>query len=144
MAKKKAPKTKKAAKVAKKMAVKKPRPKAQTLIGMEDSAIQPLEDVAEQYADIRDQRILLNKEESDLKATTIKLMRKLGKTIYRRNGVLIQIVDGDVSVKVKIAKPKDEDDVTVDLPEADVPADEQAVEQASDADMPPDPESPPF
>src|SRR6185436_18740011 len=128
MAKKK---TKRASKPkAKKVAARKPgRPKAIVLPGMEDAVIQPLEDIAEAYADIRDQRMLLSQEEADLKATAIKVMRKHGKTIYRRNGITIQIIDGEVAVKVRVAKPKD-----IDAVDLTVGADTEAVEQVSDAD----------
>jgi hypothetical protein len=42
---------------------------------MEDARIQQLDSVASEYADIRDRRIELNKEEHTLKATALSLMR---------------------------------------------------------------------
>lgn len=77
---------------------------------MEDSAIRPLEDVAAAYAEIRDQRIDLNREESSLKQTAIKLMHRYGKTIYKRDGITIRLVEGDEDVKVTVKAPGDPDE----------------------------------
>lgn len=87
----------------------KPRPRNQDLPGMEDRAIKPLEDVAASYADVRDRRIELNKEEADLKATALKLMKKYDKTIYRHDGIEIRIVPGEDDVKVRV-KPEGQDE----------------------------------
>lgn len=65
------------------------KPRAQNLPGMDDRAIKPLEDIAASYAEVRDERIELNKREVELKATALKLMRKYDKTIYHRDGVTI-------------------------------------------------------
>jgi hypothetical protein len=86
----------------------KPRPKQQDLPGTEDRAIKPLEEIAAAYADVRDRRMLLNQEEHDLKISALKLMHKYEKTIYRRNGIEIRIVESDEDVKVKVSKPGDE------------------------------------
>lgn len=85
------------------------RPRQQDLPGTEDRAIQPLEDIAASYADVRDRRIELNREEGELKAHALKLMHKFGKTIYRRDGIEIRIVPGEDDVKVRIKKPGDDD-----------------------------------
>lgn len=76
---------------------------------MQDRAIKPLEDLAASYADVRDRRMELNKEEHELKAHTLKLMKKYEKTIYRHDGIEIRIVPGEEDVKVKVKKPGDED-----------------------------------
>jgi hypothetical protein len=89
---------------------KRGRPRNQDLPGMEDRSIKPLDDVAAAYADVRDQRIALNKEEADLKAQALKLMAKYEKTIYRHDGITITVVDGEPDVKVKIKKPGDDAD----------------------------------
>lgn len=83
-------------------------PRTASLPGLEDHAIKPLDDVAAQYADIRDQRMVLTKDESALKEQTRKLMAKYSKTIYRHNGIEIRIVAGEDDVKVKIKKPVEE------------------------------------
>lgn len=97
------------------MAKKKPtdrpkRPRQVDLPGTEDRAIKPLEDIAESYADVRDRRMALNKEEAELKTHALKLMHKYDKTIYRHDGIEIRIVDGEEDVKVKVKKATDEDD----------------------------------
>jgi hypothetical protein len=98
------------------------RPRQQDLPGTEDRAIKPLEDVAAAYADVRDRRMVLNKEEHELKVHALKLMHKYGKTIYRRDGIEIRIVESDEDVKVKILKPGDDesthegDDEAIDEP----------------------------
>jgi hypothetical protein len=83
--------------------------KSQDLPGMEDRGIPELEEVAVAYADIRDRRIALNREESELKKTTLTLMKKYDKTIYIRGEVDIRVTEGEPDVKVKVKKPKDVD-----------------------------------
>jgi hypothetical protein len=82
--------------------------KSQDLPGMEDRGIPELEEVAVAYADIRDRRIELNREESDLKKNTLALMKKYDKTIYIRGEVDIRVTEGEPDVKVRVKKPKDE------------------------------------
>jgi hypothetical protein len=67
-------------------------------------AIKPLEDVAVAYADIRDRRMALNREEADLKEKALALMHKHGKTVYRRDGVEITIEPTDEVLKVRVKK----------------------------------------
>jgi len=81
------------------------RLKAQALPGMEDHAIRPLEAIATKYADIRDRRMELTRDEHTLKANALVLMKKYGKTHYAHAGVVIDVVQGDETVKVKIQKP---------------------------------------
>ena len=80
------------------------------LPGMEDHAIEPLEDIAAEYAGIRDQRMELGRQEHILKANALKLMKKYSKTIYKHGGVTIQVVEGEPDVKVKVKKPGEDDD----------------------------------
>jgi hypothetical protein len=84
--------------------------KQKALPGMEDHAIKPLENIAAEYAEIRDKRMELTREEHDLKANALKLMKKYGKTLYKHGGVTIQVVEGEPDVKVKIKKPGDEEE----------------------------------
>ena len=86
------------------------RPRQADLPGTEDRAIKPLEDIAAAYADVRDRRIELNKEEAELKAHALKLMHKFDKTIYRRHGVEIRLIEGEEDVKVKVKKPGEAED----------------------------------
>lgn len=75
---------------------------------MEDRAIKPLEDAAEEYAEIRDERIKLNAQEVKLKKRVRDLMHKHNKTAYRYGGVVIELEppDGEEKVTVRISKPK--------------------------------------
>jgi hypothetical protein len=79
------------------------------LPGMEDRSIHELDDVAEQYAEIRDQRMELTEREHTLKGLTLKLMKKHGKTIYRHDGIEITVVPGEDDVKVRVKKAEDHD-----------------------------------
>jgi hypothetical protein len=101
------------------------RPRQADLPGTEDRLLQPLEDIAAAYADVRDRRIDLNREEADLKASALELMHRFQKTIYKRDGIEIRLVAGEEDVKVKVRKATDdgadgddEDDGTVAIAEA--------------------------
>lgn len=89
---------------------KKPKPTA--LPGMEDHAIPELENLAHDYADIRDRRMELTDQEHTLKINAVRLMHKHGKTIYQHDGVTITLVQGDEDVKVRVKKTADDDDDT--------------------------------
>lgn len=92
-----------------------PKPRSQDLPGLENRAIKPLEQIAAAYAQVRDQRMELNKEEASLKLQALKLMKKFDKVIYKHDGIEIRVVPGEETVKVKISKTDDEDaDATVD------------------------------
>ena len=81
------------------------------LPGMEDHTIRPLEQGAQHYADIRDKRIELNKEESELKTSLLKLMKEHHKTLYRHGGVTIRVIAGEEDVKVKVAPLEEPDEL---------------------------------
>jgi|SRR6185295_8380343 len=83
------------------------RPRQPDLI--EDRAIKPLEVVAADYADLRDRRMELNKEEAELKTKVLGLMKKFNKTVYKRDGIEIRIVNGEEGVKVRVKKPGEEE-----------------------------------
>jgi phosphate starvation-inducible protein PhoH len=87
------------------------RPKLQALPGLEDHAIKPLEDAAELYAEIRDQRMELTQREHELKINALKLMHQYKKTIYRHNGVEITLVHGEDDVRVRVKKAGNDDEV---------------------------------
>jgi len=87
----------------------KPRPRQADLPGTEDRAIKPLEDAAATYADIRDQRMELNQQESQLKQSLIRLMKRYGKTHYKRDGVEIDLVTEAETVRVRVKKQSDGD-----------------------------------
>lgn len=95
---------------------KRKRPRPAALPGMEDHGIQPLDDVAQRYAEIRDERMELTKEEIELKAQARKLMHKYEKNIYRHNGIEIRLVQGEEDVKVKVRKVEDAADSSEPAP----------------------------
>jgi len=77
---------------------------------MEDRTIKPLDDVAEAYAEIRDQRMELTEREHALKVQALKLMKKYDKTIYRHDTIEITVVPGEEDVKVRVKRDKPEED----------------------------------
>ena len=93
-----------AKKEAKKSKSKVVRPKQQRLPGTEDAKIDALEDAAEEYARIRDERVALSAEEVELKGKLLDLMKANKKENYVRDGIEIHIVHEEETVKVKIKK----------------------------------------
>jgi len=93
------------------MPTNKKRPRPAPLPGMENSRIQALDDVAADYADIRDQRMELSTREHDLKVKALKLMHKHGKTIYKHDGIEINVVPGEEDVKVRVKKAADDAEI---------------------------------
>lgn len=83
-------------------------PKDVILKGMEDARIAALENVAHEYADIRDRRMELNTDEANLKKRALKLMKKHGKTVYKRAGLEIRVVPGEENLKVRVKAEKSE------------------------------------
>ena len=79
------------------------------LPGMEDREIKALQEAAIHYAKIRDKRQKLTAEEVELKADVLKLMHKHKREHYEYNGVSIDIVMEEETVKVKIRKVKDDE-----------------------------------
>jgi hypothetical protein len=77
---------------------------------MDDAKIAPLHEAATKYAGIRDRRQLLTTEEVECKSDLLKLMKKHEKTHYEHDGVVVDLVVEEETVKVKIKKPKDDDD----------------------------------
>lgn len=94
---------------------KKPRvrsPKAADLPGMENRDIPELEELASEYVDIRDERIALNRRESELKKKLRAAMKQHNRVRYANDGVEIELIPpaGEDDVKVKVKKPKHVDD----------------------------------
>jgi len=83
------------------------RPRQQRIPGTQDARIDALEEIAEDYAAIRDKRQLLTTQEVDLKGKVLDLMKANNKEHYRRNGVEITIVHEEESVKVRVKKADD-------------------------------------
>jgi hypothetical protein len=97
---------KKSAKKKQSVETKTKKPAQSRLPGMEDAAIEELESLAEQYADVRDNRIALSKREGEMQDDLAALLRKHKKTEYHHLDVHIWIVAVDEKVKVKIGELK--------------------------------------
>lgn len=93
-----------------------PRPRSQPLPGMENRTIRELDELAHQYAEKRDARMDVGREEKALKVSIVALMHKHQKTHYRHNGLEITLLpkDEDVKVKVKAADEDEADDAAID------------------------------
>ena len=83
------------------------RGKTTRLPGMEDAEIEELEDAAREYANVRDDRISLTREESSMKETLLGLMKKHKKEKYVHDGVEVKLVHEEETVKVRIIKDKE-------------------------------------
>ena len=80
------------------------RAKAQALPGMEDRKIAPLEALAADVAAIREQRADLAAQELGLRRKALAVLKQLGKTVYRRDGIEMEIVHGEDAIKLKVVK----------------------------------------
>jgi len=83
--------------------------KQQRLPGTEGK-IADLQDAAEKYAGIRDERQELTKQEVDLKGKLLGLMKRHKLTEYKYGGVEINVIVEEETVKVRIAKQKEGDE----------------------------------
>jgi hypothetical protein len=81
--------------------------KTERLPGMQDPAIEELEDCAREYANTRDDRMLLLGKEVELKEDLLNLMKKHKKTVYLHDGVEIKIVHEKEAIKVKVKRDDD-------------------------------------
>ena len=80
------------------------KPKQARLPQMDDAKIEELEFAAEQYAEIRDQRLALTPQEKKLKDDLLAAMKRNKKETYVRDGIEIRVVHEQETVKVKIKK----------------------------------------
>jgi CRISPR/Cas system-associated exonuclease Cas4 (RecB family) len=88
--------------------VKEPKkPKQNRLPGMEDAKIDELHSLAEDYVDIRDRRMDLNKQETPLKQQLLAAMHAQNKTHYRHNGLIIDVVHENEKVRVKLTREEE-------------------------------------
>jgi hypothetical protein len=86
-------------------------PRQQQLPEMEDRKIEVLEDIALQYAEVRDQRMSLSSQEIELKGKLLDLMKAQKREKYHRGNIDIRIVHEKENIKVKVkAGSEDEDE----------------------------------
>jgi len=78
------------------------------LPGMEDREITELQELALEYAEARDKRMAIGIEEVELKKKLLSMMKRHHKKSYSYNGVEIEVVTEEETVKVRVRK-KDEE-----------------------------------
>ena len=125
---------------SKKEVVIKAKPKQQDLPGMEDRALEPLENLAEKYVDVRDQRMELTRRESQMSADLLAMMHKYEKVEYHHGEVHIWVKVTEEKVRVKLgeipAKATDfEPDVDEDTPTNGVAVSTQGQDAAVEGDF---------
>jgi hypothetical protein len=84
------------------------KPRQARLPEMEDEKLDELEGLAEEYAQIRDERMALTPQEKKLKDDLLAAMKKNGKQRYFRDGIEIKIVHEQESVKVRVKRTEEE------------------------------------
>jgi hypothetical protein len=96
---------------AKQKAVQKNRiPRQSQLPGIEDQKIVAIENAALDYAEVRDARQGLTRQEVDLKKRLLDLMHAKELTTYKRNGISVAVVLEEETVKVRVKLEEDLDD----------------------------------
>lgn len=94
-------------KKAKKSAVKKIA-RQKSLPGMSDRKVAAIENLALDYAEIRDQRMELSKQEVELKTKLIDLMHAQKRKTYQRGNINIELVVEAEKIKVRVKSVEDE------------------------------------
>jgi len=89
-------------------AVKRRIPRQDALPGIGDEKITAIENAALDYAELRDQRQELTKQEVELKGKLIDLMHAKKLTEYKRNGISVKLVVEEESVKVRVKEEGEE------------------------------------
>src|ERR1700733_10842221 len=87
----------------KQVAIKR-KPRQGPLPGMEDMGIKELEKLAEYYADVRDQRMELTRQESQMSTDLLAMMKKHKKTEYHHGEVHIWVKVTEEKIKVKLGE----------------------------------------
>jgi hypothetical protein len=93
-------------------ATDKPKParmKQADLPTMENREIPEIEQAADAYREVRDDRCELSKQESTAKARLIEVMKKYKRTLYSYNGLMVDLTTVD-NVKVRSDKKNDDEE----------------------------------
>ena len=80
------------------------QPRSQALPGLADRAVAPLEELAADIADVREQRAALARKEDDLNAKALTVMRQLGKTAYHRDGIDMKVIHGSEKLRINVKR----------------------------------------
>lgn len=83
--------------------------KQSRLPGTEDHRIKKLEDLAEEYVSVRDERQSALRSEIEIKGKLLAEMHGLGKARYETEDIFIEIKSQDEKLKVKLKKSRDEE-----------------------------------
>lgn len=83
------------------------KPKDQILPSMEDMAIPEIETLGHRYAEQRDARMEMLKDELGTKELLMGVMKKHGKDLYKRGDLEVRLVQSEETVKVKIKSGRD-------------------------------------
>ena len=78
-------------------------PRQKSLPGMGDAKIAAIENLAFDYAEIRDERQALTSREVELKTKLIEAMHKAGKTEYKRGNISVSLTVEKEKIKVKVS-----------------------------------------
>jgi hypothetical protein len=78
-------------------------PRQKRLPSMDDPEIEGLHALAEDYAELRDQRMAVGKQEVELKGKLLDLMKAHKKEHYHHDGIDVTVVHEKEKVKVKVA-----------------------------------------
>jgi hypothetical protein len=84
-------------------------PRQQPLTGMEDAKIDALEEIALDYADVRDKRMALGNKEQEFKGQLLALMKAQKREHYQRGTITIDIVHEKENLKVKVKAATDDE-----------------------------------
>lgn len=86
---------------------KRGRVKQERLPGMEEPTIPDVEQAAEEYREIRDQRMKLQKDEGEAHDKLVQNMHKHGRTVYEFDGYKVELVTTE---KARVRREKDDTD----------------------------------
>jgi hypothetical protein len=90
---------------------KEAKAKQQHLEGMEPPTITEIEGKAEEYVEVRNERMSLLKKEVELQGELAELMKKHKLRNYEYDGQTVEVVNKE---KVKVRRKKDDDDEEAD------------------------------
>jgi hypothetical protein len=83
-------------------------PRARALPGVDNGAIDAIEDCVGELADLRARRKELKLEERGVRVHLLELMKEHKRQTYERaNGLRVRVVAGEAMVKIRLPKPPD-------------------------------------
>jgi hypothetical protein len=93
------------------------QPRQNRLPEMDDPEIDGLHSLAEDYAELRDKRMAVGKQEVELKEKLLDLMKAHKKEHYHHDGIDITVVHEKEKVKVKVTGKESADSEDGEEPE---------------------------